>query len=662
MSTAVAVEIDQYAINVAKGLIMDTVRNADSGHTGGPLSSLDFTYILYKEFLKFDPDDPNWKDRDRFVLSAGHESALLYTMLTYIGWLEIDDLKQFRQLGSRTPGHPERHLTPGVEATTGPLGQGVGNAVGMAVAECILQQQFGEDVVNHYTYCLHGDGDIQEPVAQGAIAIAGHWGLNKLIHFYDANNAQISGKVTRSDSTDYRKLYEAHGWHVQEIDGHDHDAIRDAIRQAQMEIEKPSVIIGHTIMAQGCATMEDDHNTHGAPLPPEEIASTKEILELDPALFFNLPEEVLIEFRSGFTYARSEVEAWKSALSSRLEDESFSKNWNLAFGDDFLQVPIPQYEAGTKVATRKVWGPFIEKLAELHPTITGGSADLEPSNVTTGFANLVGDFNKENRRGRNFAYGVREFPMGAVNNGIALHGGLEVFGATFFVFSDYERPAIRLRALQGLPVVSEYTHDSIFVGEDGPTHQPVEHLMACRTIPNLLVLRPADANEAIVACQLAFEQKNRPALVLLTRQGIPVFDRNIYPSPEELKKGGYIMQDCEGNPEVVIFATGSEVWVALEAASKLSVKWKVRVVNIPCWELFDEQPEDYRISVLGPDSALKVSLEAGITLGWEHYTGIGGLNIGIDSFGESAPGGEVARHFGLTAESVVNKIQKHINS
>ncbi|MDP6853831.1 MAG: transketolase [Candidatus Marinimicrobia bacterium] len=662
MSTAVAVEIDQYAINVAKGLIMDTVRNADSGHTGGPLSSLDFTYILYKEFLKFDPDDPNWKDRDRFVLSAGHESALLYTMLTYIGWLEIDDLKQFRQLGSRTPGHPERHLTPGVEATTGPLGQGVGNAVGMAVAECILQQQFGEDVVNHYTYCLHGDGDIQEPVAQGAIAIAGHWGLNKLIHFYDANNAQISGKVTRSDSTDYRKLYEAHGWHVQEIDGHDHDAIRDAIRQAQMEIEKPSVIIGHTIMAQGCATMEDDHNTHGAPLPPDEIASTKEKLELDPALFFNLPEEVLTEFRSGFTYARSEVEAWKSALSSRLEDESFSKNWNLAFGDDFLQVPIPQYEAGTKVATRKVWGPFIEKLAELHPTITGGSADLEPSNVTTGFANLVGDFNKENRRGRNFAYGVREFPMGAVNNGIALHGGLEVFGATFFVFSDYERPAIRLRALQGLPVVSEYTHDSIFVGEDGPTHQPVEHLMACRTIPNLLVLRPADANEAIVACQLAFEQKNRPALVLLTRQGIPVFDRNIYPSPEELKKGGYIMQDCEGNPEVVIFATGSEVWVALEAASKLSVKWKVRVVNIPCWELFDEQPEDYRISVLGPDSALKVSLEAGITLGWEHYTGIGGLNIGIDSFGESAPGGEVARHFGLTAESVVNKIQKHINS
>ncbi len=661
MTTAVAVDIDQYAINVAKGLIMDTVRNADSGHTGGPLSSLDFTYILYKEFLKFDPDNPQWKDRDRFVLSAGHESALLYTMLTYIGWLDLDDLKQFRQLGSKTPGHPERHLTPGVEATTGPLGQGVGNAVGMAVAECILQQQFGEDVVNHFTYCLHGDGDIQEPVAQGSIALAGHWGLNKLIHYYDANNAQISGKVTRSDSTDYRKLYEAHGWHVQEIDGHDHDAIRDAIRQAQMEIAKPSVIIGHTIMAQGCANMEDDHNTHGAPLPPDEIAATKEKLELDPSLFFNLPNEVLTEFRSGFAYARSEVEAWNVALSSRLEDDSFSKNWNLAFGDEFPEITIPHYEAGTKVATRKVWGPFIERFAELHPTLTGGSADLEPSNVTTGFANLVGDFTRENRSGRNFAYGVREFPMGAINNGIALHGGLEIFGATFFVFSDYERPALRLRALQGLPVVSEYTHDSIFVGEDGPTHQPVEHLMACRAIPNLLVLRPADANETIVACQLAFEQKNRPALVLLTRQGIPVFDRNVYPSAEEFRKGGYIMQDCEGDAEVVIIATGSEVWVALEAASQLS-KWKVRVVNLPCWELFDEQSEEYRSTVLGSDSALRVSLEAGISLGWEHYTGIKGIQLGIDSFGESAPGGEVAEHFGITSESVAYKIQKHLNS
>jgi len=661
MSTSVALDIDQYAINIAKGLIMDTVRKADSGHTGGPLSSMDYTYTLFKEFLKFDPDDPQWKDRDRFVLSAGHESALIYTMLTYIGWLDLDDLKQFRQLGSRTPGHPERGLTPGVEATTGPLGQGVGNAVGMAVSECILRHQFGEDVMNHYTYCLHGDGDIQEPVSQGAIALAGHWGLGKLINYYDANNAQISGKVTRSDSADIVKIYEANGWHVQEIDGHDREAIRDAIRKAQMEIEKPSVIIGRTTMAKGCATMEDDHNTHGAPLPPEEIAATKEKLDLNPEEFFQLPEDVVEDFRKGFEFARSEVAAWKSALETRMEEVEFAEKWNIAFGDTLPLFDLPAYEPGQKVATRKIWGPFIEKFAESHPTLVGGSADLEPSNVTTGFANLVGDFTQNNRLGRNFAYGVREFPMGTINNGIALHGGLEVFGATFFVFSDYERPAIRLRALQGLPVVSEYTHDSIFVGEDGPTHQPVEHLMACRAIPNLLVLRPGDANEAIVASRIAFEQTNRPALVLLTRQGLPVFDRNTYPSAEEFRKGGYIMQNCEGTPEVVIIATGSEVWVALEAAEKISEN-KVRVVNMGCWELFDEQSLEYRQSVLGDESALRVSIEAGITLGWEHYTGLNGLNIGINTFGESAPGGEVADHFGITPEKVADKIQKYINS
>ena len=661
MSTSVALDIDQYAINIAKGLIMDTVRKADSGHTGGPLSSMDYTYTLFKEFLKFDPDDPQWKDRDRFVLSAGHESALIYTMLTYIGWLDLDDLKQFRQLGSRTPGHPERGLTPGVEATTGPLGQGVGNAVGMAVSECILRHQFGEDVMNHYTYCLHGDGDIQEPVSQGAIALAGHWGLGKLINYYDANNAQISGKVTRSDSADLVKIYEANGWHVQEIDGHDREAIRDAIRKAQMEIEKPSVIIGRTTMAKGCATMEDDHNTHGAPLPPEEIAATKEKLDLNPEEFFQLPEDVVEDFRKGFEFARSEVAAWKSALETRMEEVEFAEKWNIAFGDTLPLFDLPAYESGQKVATRKIWGPFIEKFAESHPTLVGGSADLEPSNVTTGFANLVGDFTQNNRLGRNFAYGVREFPMGTINNGIALHGGLEVFGATFFVFSDYERPAIRLRALQGLPVVSEYTHDSIFVGEDGPTHQPVEHLMACRAIPNLLVLRPGDANEAIVASRIAFEQTNRPALVLLTRQGLPVFDRNTYPSAEEFRKGGYIMQNCEGTPEVVIIATGSEVWVALEAAEKISEN-KVRVVNMGCWELFDEQSLEYRQSVLGDESALRVSIEAGVTLGWEHYTGLNGLNIGINTFGESAPGGEVADHFGITPEKVADKIQKYINS
>ena len=654
--------IDQYSINIARGLIMDTVRNANSGHTGGPLSSLDFTYILFKEVLKFDPDNPNWEDRDRFVMSIGHESALLYTMLCLVGWLKVDDLKQFRQLGSKTPGHPERGLTPGVEATTGPLGQGVGNAVGMAIAEKILSEKFGRDIVNHYTYCLHGDGDIQEPVAQGAVAIAGHFGLGKLIMYYDSNNAQISGKVSRSDSTDYAMMYKSHGWHVQEIDGHNHDAIRSAIRRAQMEIEKPSIIIGKTIMAKGCANVEGDYNTHGAPLSPEEIAQTKEKLDLDQNEFFVLPDEVLNDFQKSYDYSRQEVSSWNSRLSEKLKDKNFKDRWNnsinLSLPDD---IEWPSFNYGDTIATRKVWGSVIEELVNKNVLLSGGSADLEPSNVTTGFAKIVGDFTKENPGGMNFPYGVREFPMGAINNGIAQHGGLFIFGATFFVFADYERPAIRLRALQKLPVISEFTHDSIFVGEDGPTHQPIEHLMSYRAIPDLLVIRPADANEAVIASKIAFEYKDRPSLILLTRQGLPVLDRDIYPDPCSIEKGGYIISDCE-KPDIMILATGSEVWVALDVKEKISNQ-NIKVVNLACWELFDEQNINYRNDVLACDeSTLIVSIEAGITDGWQKYTGRNGLNIGINTFGESGAGKEVAHHFGLSPEKVcdviINKLKE----
>ncbi len=651
-------DIDQLSINIAKGLIMDTVRNANSGHTGGPLSSLDFTYILFKEFLKFDPDNPNWENRDRFVMSIGHESALLYTMLCFIGWLDVEDLKKFRQMGSKTPGHPERGLTKGVEATTGPLGQGVGNAVGMAVAEEILASKMGKDIVDHYTYVLHGDGDIQEPVAQGAIAIAGHWGLNKLIAFYDSNNAQISGNVDRSDSTDYAKMYESHGWHVQVIDGHDHDQIRSAIRIAQMEIEKPSVIIGNTIMAKGCDQMEGDHNTHGAPLPPEEIYNTKKKLKLNPEDYFMLPQEVIDEFRSSYNYARSEVSAWKKILENKCKDSAFKDLWEQSVN---LSLPTnidwPVFNTGDQIATRKVWGAVVEELAKKKSLIVGGSADLEPSNVTAGFAKLVNDFNKDNKSGMNFAYGVREFPMGTLNNGIALHGGLIPFGATFFVFADYERPAARMRALQKLPVIAEYTHDSIYVGEDGPTHQPVEHLMSYRAIPNLLILRPADANEAVLASKIAFEQKDRPSFVLLTRQGLPVLDRNKYASYENVYKGGYIISDCAEDPDIIIFATGSEVWISLEAKEKLSEKYNVKVINMFCWELFEEQSDEYKNKVLSAtNNTLLVSVEAGITDGWQKYTGRNGLNIGINTFGESAPGAEVAEHFGITTKNIYNKI------
>ena len=653
-------DIEQKSINFAKGLIMDTVRKANSGHTGGPLSSLDFAYVLFKDFLKFDPDDPTWFNRDRFVLSIGHESALLYTLLCYVGWLKVEDLQQFRQLGSKTPGHPERDVTPGVEATTGPLGQGIGNAVGMAVAERVLQSNFGKDVVNHYTYVLHGDGDIQEPVAQGAIALAGHWGLGKLIAYYDANDAQISGKVGRSDSTNYKMMYESHGWQVITIDGHNRDEIRSAIRKAQMEYEKPTVIIGNTIMAQGCATMEGDHNTHGAPLPPDEIKATKEKLGLDSNKFFDLPDDILNDFRSSYTYSKEEVNAWNFNLEKRMQNQSFKDKWLMAINDNLPDIDWPKFDSNQDIATRKVWGSVIEELAPLKDTLVGGSADLEPSNVTAGFAKMVKDFNKENPSGRNFAYGVREFPMGAINNGIAQHGGLKVFGATFFVFSDYERPSIRLRALQNLPVISEYTHDSIYVGEDGPTHQPIEHIMACRMIPNLLVLRPADANEAVVASKIAFEQKNRPSLVLLTRQKIPVFDRTIYPSADNLYKGGYVMRETESKADMTIFCSGSEVWVGLDVADILS-DYKIRVVNLSCWELFEEQSNEYKNSVIGNDDILRISIEAGVTTGWQKYTGSKGINFGIDTFGESAPGSQVADKFGLNPTKIADSIKDYIN-
>ncbi|MED5475000.1 MAG: transketolase [Candidatus Neomarinimicrobiota bacterium] len=649
---------DQFAINTLKGLIMDTVRNANSGHTGGPLSSLNFVYILYKEFLKFDPNDPEWIDRDRFIMSCGHESALIYSMLVMVGWLEIEDLKNFRQLHSKTPGHPEKGITPGVEATTGPLGQGVGNAVGMAVAEAILRETYGEQHINHYTYFLHSDGDIQEPVAIGSIAMAGHWGLSKLIGYYDANKIQISGDVSRSDSTDYVKLYESHGWHVQEVDGNNRDEIRAAIRRAQMEISKPSIIIGHGVIASGCFSMEGLSDTHGAPLPEEEIYKTKKNLGLNPNKQFNLPNEIIDEFRKGFNYFEREVESWNNALKKAQQNSEFLRKWNISFGSELPKIDIPFYESGQKIATRKIWGQIIELIAAAHPTFVGGSADLEPSNVTEGFAKYVGDFLNSNQKGRNFAFGVREFPMGVVLNGIMLHGGLKSFGATFFVFSDYERPALRLRALQNLAVVSEYTHDSFWVGEDGPTHQPIEHAMALRCMPNINVMRPADANEAAILIKYAFEQNNIPSVVLLSRQSIPIIDRDIYSPASSVLKGGYVIAD-EKNPDIIIFATGSEVNLALEVKKIINEK-TVKIVNLACWEIFEKQPEDYKIKVLGDDSVFKVSLEAGVTFGWEKYTGRNGLNIGINTFGDSAPGKELAKYYGFTPEKVADNIKKAI--
>ena len=654
-------EQKQFALAVTKGLVMDMVRKANSGHSGGPMSSADFAHILFTEYLNFNPDDPEWFNRDRFVLSAGHESALLYAMLIQIGWLDMKDIQSFRQLHSRTPGHPEVEI-PGVEATTGPLGQGFGMAVGMATAESILRGQFTELVdnadalVGHYTYVLASDGDFQEPITLGAGSMAGHWGLSRLIVYYDSNNAQISGKVDRSDSTNYALVFEGFGWHVQEIDGHNHDQIREAIEKAQV-VDRPSLIIGTTLMAQGSATMEGDHETHGAPLPQEEIDATKEKLGLPEEKFY-LPKVVVDYFQSRFVELRELVSKWEKASKSAKENADFEALWKIAINGTLPEIPYPEFEPGSSLATRKAFGATLDKFAEQVPSIIGGSADLEPSNYTGNFAKRYGDFSRKNRTGRNLAFGVREFPMAAALNGMALHGGVIPFGGTFLVFADYERPALRLAAIQQCGVIHEFTHDSFYVGEDGPTHQPIEHAMALRTIPNFNVFRPADAKETSACFRLAMDQKETPNALLLTRQGVQVLELEMDSIVDGVSKGAYSVMDCE-NPELVFLATGSEVSLAINVAKSMNDK-RIRIVSMPCWEIFERQSDEYKTSLIPDRGAMKVSMEAGIVDGWEKYIGPNGLSIGINHFGASAPGKNLAEEFGFTAEQVEVKIRDHL--
>ena len=653
---------DQFAVNMIKGLVMDGVRNANSGHTGGAMSSADFVYVLFSDFLKFDPKNPQWFNRDRFILSAGHESMLLYSLLHLIGWTKKKDLKNFRQFGSYTPGHPEVRL-PGVEATTGPLGQGVGMAVGMALSETFLNETIGKlsknakDIVSHFTYVLAGDGDLQEPVSLGAAALAGHWNLHKLIMYYDSNSAQISGNTNRSDSTDIASVFEGLGWHVQKIDGHDHNAIRDAIHTAQV-IERPNLIIGETIIGNGCANMEGDHNTHGVPLPDEEIEQTKENFGL-PNKQFYAPKCVIDYFQKRFDDLLNISTDWSSQLNKLRKGKVFDKQWSQIVENKLDELDLPEFNKGESLATRKAFGVTLEKFAEQIPHLVGGSADLEPSNYTGGFAKTYKDFGKENHMGRNLAFGVREFPMATILNGMALHGGMIPFGGTFLVFSDYARPALRSAAMQEIRVIHEFSHDSFYVGEDGPTHQPIEHIMALRTIPNYNVFRPADPKETAICFKLAIEFNDTPSALLLTRQNVPVLPLTYNKIEDGVRKGAYIIRDCEGFPEIVLIATGSEVSLALEVANEMKEK-RVRVISMPSWELFEQQNKKYKVKLIPPRGCLKVSLEAGITLGWERYVGPSGLMIGLDTYGLSAPYKELADHFGFIPKKVVSKINKHL--
>jgi transketolase len=657
-------EKDTFSIRVMKGMILDGVRKANSGHSGGPLSSINFAYSLFTEFLNFDPNDPEWFNRDRFVLSAGHESMLLYTLLFMIGWLSMEDLKSFRQLHSQTPGHPEVHI-PGVEATTGPLGQGVGMGIGMATAEilfknlCESNTQVESSFLSHKTYVLCSDGDLQEPVALGAASLAGHWCLRDFTLFYDANDAQISGKVSRVDTTDYKMIFEGFGWHVQRINGHNHVEIREAIQKAHV-IEKPSLIIGDTRIANGTATMEGDHETHGMPLPFEEIDATKEKLGLPKETFY-IPNEVRDHFQSRFQSLNEQRDHWDNKLNSALNNPMFSSFWNTTIQNRFPELSYPKFESDTSISTRKAFGMTLDKFALQIPHLVGGSADLEPSNYTSNFATDFGDFSPSNPRGRNLAFGVREFPMSVICNGITLHGGLIPFGGTFLVFSDYSRPAIRLSALQNLRVMYEFTHDSFCVGEDGPTHQPVEHIMSLRSMPNLNVYRPADAFETVISMECILKDLSTPSAILLSRQGLPQIQRDYSRIKEGVQSGGYIVKDCDGIPDITILASGSEVSLALEVCLNLN-EFQCRVVSIPCWEKFFTLPEKDRNRIISKDNGLRISIEAGVTCGWERLTGENGLNIGIDHYGASAPQKDLAEEFGFAPGKIESCIRDHIQS
>ncbi|WP_018124398.1 transketolase [Desulfovibrio oxyclinae] len=651
-------EMDQKTVAVIKGLIMDGVAKANSGHPGGAMSSADFATLLYSDFLNYDPENPKWFNRDRFILSAGHESMLLYSLLHMAGFLEMDALKNFRQLDSLTPGHPESHLTPGVEATTGPLGQGFAMSVGFAVAEAFLRDKLGSDVCDHHTYTLSSDGDLQEPIALGAASLAGLWKLGKLTVFYDSNKIQLAGPTNRADCTDYRKVFEGMCWQVLDVDGHDHNAIRKAVATAQLETEKPTLIVCHTTMAKGSANMEGDHNTHGAPMKADEIKATKDKLGL-PADEFHVPSDAVEHFRSRQADMKKRVADWQANLDAKLaKDPEFKKLWEQINQDrGALKVELPSFEPGETIATRKAWGACLNAVMDELPNLMGGSADLDPSNQTGHYRETVGNFGIDGYGARNLAVGVREFPMAAIMNGLCLHGGIIPFGATFLTFSDYCRNAIRMSALQELPAMYIFTHDSFWVGEDGPTHQPIEHIASLRLIPDLVDMRPCDANETSRCIDMALRSEKHPSCLFLTRQGLPVLDPAEYPAMAEgTAKGGYVIKDCDGTPDLIIMASGSEVALALDTAKLLDRK--VRVVNMVSFKLFDEQPESYKTEVLPPEVTARAAAEAGRPETWYKYVGCNGVVLGLDHFGQSAPGKLLSEKYGFTPDNFARIIKE----
>ena len=643
--------------NAIRFLSADAINKSNSGHPGMPMGMADVATVLFTKFIKLNPAEPRWFDRDRFVLSAGHGSMLLYSVLYLLGYkdISIDDIKNFRQLGAKTAGHPEYGHLEGIDMTTGPLGQGISSAVGMALAERILASRYGEDVCNHYTYVIAGDGCLMEGISEEAISMAGHLKLNKMIVLWDNNNITIDGNVTASNSTNQLKRFEACGWNTISIDGHNCKDIEKAIKKAQKS-KKPTLISCKTTIGYGAPSKCGTSKCHGSPLGEEETSAARKALGWEAAPF-EVPAEILEAWRAAGRRSEEEFKGWQSR--AKLKGKEFAdviagklpKGWD----KELNELKKTAIKEQTKVATRKASQMCLEAIVPNLPQIIGGSADLAASNLTLTKSSKT--ITAKDYNGNNIMYGIREHVMGAIMNGMALHGGVIPFGGTFFVFSDYMRPAMRLSALMGIRVIYVLTHDSIGVGEDGPTHQPIEHLASYRCMPNMLTFRPCDVVETAEAWQLAIESENVPSLLALTRQNLPLLRQS---SKENLTaKGGYILAGDAKKRQATIIATGSEVSLAMEAKALLAKEGiEVAVVSMPCCELFDAQPEPYRNEVLG--TAPRVAVEAAAKYGWERYVGCDGDIIGMDGFGASGPADELFKYFGITVEEIVDAVKNSI--
>lgn len=661
-------EIDKLSIDTVRTLSMDGVQQARSGHPGTPMALAPLAYILWTRFLRFNPKNAQWFDRDRFILSIGHASMLLYSMLHLTGYdLSLDDLKNFRQWGSRTPGHPEYGHTPGVETTTGPLGQGIMNGVGMAMAEAHLAAVFnrpGHEIVDHRTWVFCGDGDLMEGASHEAASLAGHLGLGKLICVFDDNRITIEGSTSLSCSDDAALRFQSYGWHVRNVGDRadDLETLTTAFEEACREKDRPSLIIVRSHIGYGAPNRQDSPSAHGEPLGEEEIRLTKRFYGWPEDAKFLVPDEVRRHMGQSVERGKAledewngRLEAYRKAYPDLADRLAASLSGTLPAG---WEADLPVFSPEKGIATRAASGTTLNAVAAKIPWLAGGSADLSPSTKTV--ISGSGYVSRDNHSGRNIAWGIREHAMAACAAGMALHGGVRPFTATFFVFTDYARPAIRLAALMGLPVIYVMTHDSIGVGEDGPTHQPVEHLASLRAMPNLHVIRPADANETVFAWRAAMERTDGPTLLALTRQNLPVFDRNETAPADGVLKGGYVLSREKGErPDVILMATGSEVRLVHEAQKTLADEGiDARVVSMPSWEIFRQQPAEYRNQVLPPDITARLAVEAGASQGWQEWVGDRGKIIALDRFGASAPADELFRRFGFTIENIVAKTRE----